>query len=95
MLVGVAGGSLIQITAANAATTTAIAASNQSGTQNQPPSGGQFDPSKGGHTANGITEKLLTGDTAEVTVKMDGNFKVTGIETGQTGPMGTQSTTNK
>ena len=31
----------------------------------QPPAGdhgpGGFDPSKGGHTANGITEKLLTG----------------------------------
>lgn len=26
--------------------------------------GGQFDPSKGGHQANGITEELLTGDTA-------------------------------
>src|SRR4051812_7007805 len=24
-----------------------------------------FDPSKGGHMANGITEQLLTGDTAE------------------------------
>jgi hypothetical protein len=28
-----------------------------------PPQGG-FDPSKGGHQANGITEELLTGDTA-------------------------------
>src|SRR5204863_8139858 len=25
---------------------------------------GNFDPTKGGHTANGITETLLTGDTA-------------------------------
>ena len=26
--------------------------------------GARFDPSKGGHVANGITEALLTGDTA-------------------------------
>ena len=82
---------------------------------------GNFDPTKGGHTANGITEQLLTGDTAtkvrdaalaavpggtiervendaegspyeahmttadgsEVTVKVDANFNVTGIEAGR------------
>ena len=27
--------------------------------------GGTFDPSKGGHQANGITETILTGDTAD------------------------------
>src|SRR3954464_6572089 len=79
-----------------------------------------FDPTKGGHVANGITETLLTGDTAEkvkaaalaavpggtvervendaegspyeahltkadgsmVTVKVDSNFNVSGIEDG-------------
>lgn len=83
-----------------------------------------FDPSKGGHVgANGVTETLLTGDTADkakaaalaavpggtiqrvetdaegavyeahmlrsdgsaVTVKMDGNFTVTGVDTGGPG----------
>ncbi len=133
MLVGVVGGSLFNSTTANAQTTntTVTATPNQSGSQNQtPPQGGQFDPSKGGHTANGITETLLTGDTAtkaktaalaavpggtiqrvetdaegaayeahmtksdgsHVTVKMDSNFKVTNIETGQ---MGGQPPTNK
>ena len=124
MLVGVLGGSLLQITAANADTTNATASAI--------PSQSGYDPSKGGHTANGITEQLLTGDTAvkakaaalvavpggtiqrveidaegaayeahmtmsdgsKVTVKMDGNFKVTGIENGM-GPMGIQSQTNK
>jgi len=82
--------------------------------------GAPRDPSKGGHVANGITEKVLTGDAAtkakaaaqaavpgatiervendaegavyeahmvkadgsHVTVKLDANFKVTGIEDG-------------
>ena len=67
MLIGLAGGSMLQITAANAATTNATtsATPNQSSSQNQQAPGGNFDPSKGGHTANGITEQLLTGDTAE------------------------------
>jgi hypothetical protein len=135
MLIGVLGGSLLQITVANAATTnaTASATPSQSGQQNQPPQGGDFDPSKGGHTANGITEQILTGDTAgkakaaalaavpggtivrvetdaegatyeahmtksdgsKVTVKMDRNFKVTGIENGMGGPIGNQSQTVK
>ncbi len=51
---------------------TAPAASTGSGTQQAPGQGQQgqqgqrpqFDPSKGGHTANGITETLLTGETA-------------------------------
>ena len=133
MLIGVLGGSFLQITAANAATlnATASAAPSQSSQQNQPPQGGNFDPSKGGHTANGITEQVLTGDTAEkaktaaqaavpgaailrvetdaegatyeahmtksdgsrVTVKMDSNFKVTGIESGMGVPLGNQSQT--
>lgn len=65
---GAIGASLV--TAANADTattsTTAPASSAQTQTQapasNQPP---QFDPTTGGHAANGITEELLTGDTAE------------------------------
>ena len=135
MLLGLAGGSLLQINAANAATTNATtsATANQSSSQNQQSTVGNFDPSKGGHTANGITEQLLTVDTAkkaktaaltavpggtiqrvetdaegatyeahmtksdgtQVTVKMDGNFKVTSIENGMGGPMGNQSQTNK
>ena len=85
------------------------------------PAGGTFDPSQGGHVGqNGVTEALLTGDTAEkvkaaalaavpggtiervendaegspyeahmtksdgshVTVKVDSNFTVTGVENG-------------
>lgn len=137
MLVGGVGGSVLQVTAANAQTTntTATATPSASSSQSQrPPSGGKFDPSKGGHTANGITETQLSGDTAakakaaalaavpggtiervetdaegatyeahmtksdgtQVTVKMDGNFKVTGIESGMGGgPQGGQSQTNK
>ena len=37
------------------------ATSGQGSNSNSPP---RHDPSKGGHTANGKTEKLLTGDTA-------------------------------
>lgn len=44
-------------------TTTPAAASPAPGGPGGP-GGGSFDPSKGGHTANGITETLLTGDTA-------------------------------
>jgi uncharacterized membrane protein YkoI len=39
----------------------ANAATSSSGTASSPP---RHDPSKGGHTANGKTEKLLTGDVA-------------------------------
>jgi uncharacterized membrane protein YkoI len=45
--------------AATSATTTTPAASTTAA-----PSQQQHDPSKGGHTANGKTEALLTGDTA-------------------------------
>jgi hypothetical protein len=40
----------------------ATSGSNSAPATNQPPR--SFDPSKGGHTANGKTEKLLTGDVA-------------------------------
>jgi hypothetical protein len=53
-------------------TTTAPSAQSAPAYGQQPPQGGQGgrtpqgapDPSKGGHQANGITEKLLTGDDA-------------------------------
>ena len=46
---------------AQTATTTPAATSSPAPGMGQPPA---WDPSKGGHTANGITEALLTGDTA-------------------------------
>jgi uncharacterized membrane protein YkoI len=65
---GVAAGSLITHSAASAdtastsstATTTTADTQVAADTTQTPP-----DPSKGGHTANGITETVLTGDTAE------------------------------
>lgn len=68
---GLIGGGLIGgYAVANAATSASPSPSSSSGSTSngsnpgQPPAGGNFDPSKGGHTANGITETLLTGDTA-------------------------------
>jgi hypothetical protein len=70
---GLLGGSLVGgFMVANAATTgstsTASPTGSATGTQapGQPPPGGSFDPTKGGHVgANGVVEKLLTGDTAD------------------------------
>jgi hypothetical protein len=45
---------------ANAATSGSSATPSPTAKQGRP----QHDPSKGGHTANGKTEKLLTGDVA-------------------------------
>jgi hypothetical protein len=57
----VAAAALGGATIANAAgSSSASPTATPSGT----PQGRPFDPSKGGHTANGKTEKLLTGDTA-------------------------------
>jgi len=105
-------------------TTTASSGSTQTTTAPAGAPAAQFDPTKGGHTANGITEMLLTGDAkskaeaaalaavpggtiervendaegavyeahvtksdgSHVTVKMDANFNVTGIETGPSHP---------
>lgn len=65
MLTGVVVGNNLKVDSANAATTT-TPTTTQSTAQNQrPPQDKQFDPSKGGHMANGKTEQLLTGDTAE------------------------------
>src|SRR4051812_20729714 len=54
---------------ADTSTTTAPAATAPAPAPAQgqaPPQGrGNFDPTKGGHMANGVTETLLTGDTAE------------------------------
>ena len=67
---GVIGATLIGTATAqtSSSSTTTPAASS---TSQAPPAGGQqgprgnFDPTKGGHMANGITETLLTGDTAD------------------------------
>jgi len=129
-LAGGALGAALVSGSANAAdsstSTTAPAADSNSSSSPSSPSATPpaFDPAKGGHTANGITEQLLTGDTAEkakaaalaavpggtiqrvetdaegakyeahmtksdgtqVTVKMDADFKVTGVETGPGNP---------
>jgi ABC-type transport system substrate-binding protein len=71
---GAVGASLIGTASAQTSSTTAAPAATPSTATapatGQAPSGqpGQrpanFDPSKGGHVANGITETLLTGDTA-------------------------------
>jgi hypothetical protein len=64
---GAIGASLVTAANADTASTSTTAPSTQS-TQSQstpPQSPPQFDPGKGGHVANGITEELLTGDTAQ------------------------------
>ncbi|HEY0344998.1 MAG TPA: hypothetical protein VGC59_10135 [Solirubrobacteraceae bacterium] len=53
------GGSVIANAASSGTSTSSSSSSAQ--TRQAPP---QRDPSMGGHQANGITEKLLTGDTA-------------------------------
>ena len=59
---GAIGASLITAANADTTSTSTTAPSAQSTAQPTPP---QFDPTRGGHAANGITEELLTGDTAE------------------------------
>ena len=45
----------------------------QTGTSSTTPTADAPDPSQGGHTANGVTETLLTGDTAsQVTAAAQG-----------------------
>jgi hypothetical protein len=127
-LAGGAIGAALISGSANAADTpsTTTPAANGNGSTSSSSAQPAFDPTKGGHQANGITEQLLTGDTADkakaaalaavpggtvqrvendaegatyeahmtksdgsqVTVKMDANFKVTGVETGPSGPSG-------
>jgi hypothetical protein len=57
LVVGGVGGSLLNTIAADAATTSPSPSAS-------PSDDSQPDRSHGGHTANGITETLLTGDTA-------------------------------
>jgi hypothetical protein len=65
MAVGGLFGALVLTPGVSSAATSSTTAPSSSSTS---PSGGTAahagDPSKGGHTANGITETLLTGDTA-------------------------------
>jgi len=69
LLGGGIGAALLNGTAnAQTSTSTTAAPSTAAPTQPAPPSGqppANFDPTKGGHVANGITEALLTGDTAD------------------------------
>lgn len=121
---GVIGANFIGTSSAQ--TTSTTAPSSNAPAPPGAPNGGNFDPSKGGHAANGVTETLLTGDDAtkataaanaavpnatiervetdaegaayeahmvksdgtHVTVKMDKDFKVTGVETGGPGGPG-------
>jgi len=59
---GAVGAFLFGPGAATAQTSTAAPSAPAQGGAGTP--GGNFDPSRGGHTANGITEALLSGDTA-------------------------------
>src|SRR5690349_24787755 len=52
------------VSGAASSSTTAPATATNPPTGNRPGPPTNFDPSKGGHTANGVTEQLLTGDTA-------------------------------
>ena len=59
---GAVGASLIGTAHAADSTSTTTPADSQTNPPAQTPN---FDPTKGGHVANGITEVLLTGDTAD------------------------------
>ncbi len=65
-LAAVIGGGALTAAAlpANAANLTATSSPSSSGTTDGGTGQGAPDPTKGGHQANGITEQLLTGDTA-------------------------------
>jgi hypothetical protein len=60
--VGVSGASFLSTLPANAATSSTDTASTTEAADSTAPA--PRDQSKGGHVANGITETLLTGDTA-------------------------------
>ena len=68
LLGGGIGAALLNGTAnAQTSTSTTAAPSTAAPAQQAPPNGqppANFDPTRGGHVANGITETLLTGDTA-------------------------------
>jgi uncharacterized membrane protein YkoI len=65
-VIGTAAGSLLGTlpTSAESGTNSTGAALTAASTSTTPQNGNS-DPAKGGHTANGKTEQLLTGDTAE------------------------------
>jgi len=69
------GGAALAGAATNGSSSSSSSSTAPSG--NQPPAQHQFDPSKGGHTVNGKTEKLLTGDV-EAKVKAAALAKVSG-----------------
>ena len=56
------GGTAIAGAATNGSSSSSTSSSSTA--SSSAPSRPQFDPSKGGHTVNGKTEKLLTGDVA-------------------------------
>ena len=64
---GAVGAALVGTSSAQTTTTPPAAGTPAAGTPaagTAPAAGGAHDPTKGGHMANGITEALLTGDTA-------------------------------
>jgi ABC-type transport system substrate-binding protein len=69
LLGGGIGAALLNGSASAQTSTPTTAAPSTTDPSQQSPGSGQppanFDPSMGGHTANGVTETLLTGDTAE------------------------------
>jgi hypothetical protein len=66
MLVGatIAGGAIGASVVGTASAQTGSSSSSSSGSSSSGSTATAPDPSQGGHTANGITETLLTGDTA-------------------------------
>ncbi|MDQ1383319.1 MAG: hypothetical protein QOG65_698 [Actinomycetota bacterium] len=57
-------GATVLTPAVSSAATTGSAAATSSTAQSSGTAAAPHDPTKGGHSANGITEALLTGDTA-------------------------------
>src|SRR4051794_33604141 len=71
------GAAAISGTAIAGAATSGTSSSASSSSSASAPARPQFDPSKGGHTVNGKTEKLLTGDV-EAKVRAAALAKVSG-----------------
>jgi uncharacterized membrane protein YkoI len=61
---GLFGATVLTPAVSSAATTSSTAASSSTSQASGATASVTHDPTKGGHTANGITEALLTGDTA-------------------------------
>ncbi|MCU1464487.1 MAG: hypothetical protein JWM72_415 [Actinomycetia bacterium] len=61
---GLFGATVLTPAVSSAATTGSTAASSSTAQSSGTTTNAPHDPTKGGHTANGITETLLTGDTA-------------------------------